>query len=146
MARYEEGGLEALEDRSHRPRRVPHQMRVDVEVRCLELRRRHMAWGPVRLRHELLKEFADTEVPSQMARYRALVRHGLIEPRSSRKRLRDYTRWERGHPMELWQMVNRTGSCGGFRSLREDGADANPQRVPSGTERAGCRHGARVAS
>jgi len=88
MARYEEGGLEALQDRSHRPKRVPHQMRVDVEVRALELRRRHMAWGPIRLRHELLKEFAQDLVPSQMAIYRALLRHGLVEPRPSRKRLR----------------------------------------------------------
>jgi transposase len=104
MARYEAGGLEALKDGSHRPKRVPHQMRVDVEVRALELRRRHMAWGPIRLRHELLKEFASDQVPSHMALYRALLRHGLVEPRPSRKRLRDYKRWERGHPMELWQL------------------------------------------
>ena len=36
--------------------------------------------------------------------YRALVRHHLIEPKNSRKRLPTYKRWERGRPNELWQM------------------------------------------
>jgi hypothetical protein len=32
------------------------------------------------------------------------VRHGLIEPKKARKRLVTFERWERGRPMELWQM------------------------------------------
>ena len=44
------------------------------------------------------------KLPSHMAVYRALVRHGLIEAKESRKRLATYKRWERGRPMELWQM------------------------------------------
>ena len=44
------------------------------------------------------------DVPSHMAIYRALVRHQLIEPKAARKRLKDYTHWERARPMELWQM------------------------------------------
>ena len=43
-------------------------------------------------------------VPSHMAIYRALVRHRLIEPKAKRRRLPTYKRWERGRPMELWQM------------------------------------------
>jgi len=43
-------------------------------------------------------------VPSHSGIYRALVRHGLIEPKQRRKRLPSYKRWERGRPMELWQM------------------------------------------
>jgi hypothetical protein len=35
--------------------------------------------------------------------YRALVRDGLVEPKSRRRR-EDYRRWERGTPMELWQL------------------------------------------
>ena len=33
-----------------------------------------------------------------------LVRHGLIEPRSRRRRRRDYIRWQRQSPMQLWQL------------------------------------------
>ena len=36
--------------------------------------------------------------------YRTLVRNGLIEPESRRRRRKDYRRWERGTPMELWQL------------------------------------------
>jgi transposase InsO family protein len=43
-------------------------------------------------------------LPSASAVYRAFLRHGLIEPKATRKKLPHYKRWERGQPMELWQM------------------------------------------
>ena len=36
--------------------------------------------------------------------YRALVRLNLIDPDARRPRDRKWKRWERGTPMELWQM------------------------------------------
>ena len=45
IRRYQEGGLEALADRSHRPVECPHQMPAEVEVRVCELRRVHPGWG-----------------------------------------------------------------------------------------------------
>jgi transposase InsO family protein len=36
--------------------------------------------------------------------YRTLVRNGLIEPKSRRRRREDYRRWERPVAMQLWQM------------------------------------------
>jgi hypothetical protein len=36
--------------------------------------------------------------------HRILRRHGLIEPRSRRRKRSDYIRWEREAPMALWQM------------------------------------------
>ena len=36
--------------------------------------------------------------------YRTLVRNGMVEPKSRRRRRKDYRRWERGTPMELWQL------------------------------------------
>jgi hypothetical protein len=102
MSRYEVGGLEALSDGSHRPKSVPHQMAAKIETTVLEMRRHHPGWGPVRLRYEL--ERADIVAPSHMAIYRALLRHGLIQPGAKRKKLPTYKRWERGRAMELWQM------------------------------------------
>ena len=55
LARYEAGGLEALADRSHRPRSCPHQMPALVEVALVELRLAHPSWGPRRLVFELAK-------------------------------------------------------------------------------------------
>jgi hypothetical protein len=43
-------------------------------------------------------------VPSEWAAYRALVRAGMIDPSLRDRRSRKWKRWERGAPMELWQM------------------------------------------
>ncbi len=103
MARYEAGGLEALGDRSHRPRTCPHQLSGELEAQVLEMRRVHPAWGPLRLQDRLRRHGVDP-LPSHMAIYRALRRHGLVDAQGDRKRLPTYKRWERGRPMELWQM------------------------------------------
>jgi len=43
-------------------------------------------------------------VPGRSGVYRALVRGGRVDPARRRRRRSDYRRWERGRPMELWQM------------------------------------------
>ena len=70
LARYEAGGLEALADRSHRPRSCPHQMPAVVEVALVELRLAHPSWGPRRLSFELGRRGMSV---SESAAYRALV-------------------------------------------------------------------------
>jgi transposase InsO family protein len=103
LARYEAGGLEALDDQSHRPKVSPNQIAPVIEARIIELRRHHPSWGPVRLRHQLSRE-QTTPLPSESSIYRALKRHALIEDQAKRKVLPTYKRWERSRPMELWQM------------------------------------------
>jgi len=103
LARYEAGGLEGLADRSHRPDSCPHQMDARVEAQVLEWRRRHPGWGPRRLVHEA-ERAGLTPLPSRSGIYRALVRAGLIEEMPRRRRDEKWRRWERGSPMELWQM------------------------------------------
>ena len=103
LARYEAEGLEGLVDRSHRPGSCPHQMPADVEAALLELRRSRPYWGPRRLVFELAKRQV-SPVPSESAAYRALVRAGMIDPHLRDRRSRKWKRWERGAPMELWQM------------------------------------------
>src|SRR5579872_1953786 len=44
LRRYEQGGIEALRDQSHRPQSCPHQMDGTVEARILELRRLYPFW------------------------------------------------------------------------------------------------------
>jgi transposase InsO family protein len=103
LARYEAEGLEGLVDRSHRPVSCPHQMPADVEARLLELRRSRPYWGPRRLVFELAKRGV-CPVLSESAAYRSLVRAAMIDPRVRDRRSRKWKRWERGAPMELWQM------------------------------------------
>ncbi|MBF6557315.1 MAG: helix-turn-helix domain-containing protein [Acidimicrobiales bacterium] len=71
VARYEQGCLPALAERSHRPRSSPLQMPAAVESRVLELRRQHSSWGQVTLRHRL-EEKGVMPPPSLSAIYRAL--------------------------------------------------------------------------
>ncbi|ORJ64121.1 IS481 family transposase [Mycobacterium simiae] len=103
LARYEAEGLDGLVDRSHRPVVCPHQMPAGVEAVVLELRRSRPYWGPRRLVFELAKRKV-SPVPSSSAVYRALLRAGLIDPSVRDRRSRKWKRWERGAPMELWQM------------------------------------------
>ncbi|PVA35873.1 IS481 family transposase [Mycobacteroides abscessus] len=103
LVRYEAEGLDGLADRSHRPVSCPHQMPAQVEATVLELRRSRPYWGPRRLVFELAKRKV-APVPSESAVYRALLRAGLIDPSLRDRRSRKWKRWERGAPMELWQM------------------------------------------
>lgn len=116
LSHYADGGLEALGDRSHRPRSCPHQMAPAVEVRLVELRGLHPGWGPDRLRYRLMREGVDP-LPSRAAIGRALARLGLVRPGRRRSPRREYRRWERGRPMELWQL----DVMGGV--LLDDGAE-----------------------
>jgi transposase InsO family protein len=98
-----DGGLANLADRPPRPRSCPHQMAAVVEARIVALREQHPGWGPTRIRYQLQREDV-VPLPGRSSVYRALIRHGLIDPRKRRRRRADYRRWERGRAMELWQM------------------------------------------
>lgn len=102
LAAYANGGLGALADRSSRPDRCPHQTSAEIEAQIVSMRRLHPAWGP-RTIHTKLARSLD-HPPSRSAIYRALVRHGLIQPKGRRRKREDYRRWERTRSMELWQM------------------------------------------
>ena len=107
LDKYEAGGLEGLVDRSHRPAGHPDQMPPVVEAAVLEARRKHPSWGPQRIAAELGRRGM---VTSKSGVYRCLLRAGLVEPDGRRRRKRDWKRWERGRPNELWQM----DTVGGF--------------------------------
>lgn len=103
LLRYEMEGITGLTERSHKPERCEHQMSSHVEVRVIELRRQNLFWGPKRIQYQLLREGIDP-LPSLSGIYRALKRANMIQPGARRERDRKFKRWERGGPMELWQM------------------------------------------
>jgi transposase InsO family protein len=103
LAKYEAGGLEGLVDGSHRPLTSPQQMPATVEAAVLEARRRHPSWGPRRIAVEVSKSGPGLAV-TESSVYRCLRRAGLVEPDGRRRRKREWKRWERGRPNELWQM------------------------------------------
>jgi transposase InsO family protein len=105
MARYRDGGLAGLADRSQRPRSSPNQASAQVEAMVCELRRAHPKWGAQRIVHELMRSPAPPEpVPSRATVHRILVRQGLVVGRARRKKRSDYVRWQRPAAMQLWQL------------------------------------------
>jgi transposase InsO family protein len=98
-----DGGLAGLGNRSSRPHGCPHQMQPTIEARIVEIRRAHPIWGADRIRYQLERD-GISPVPGRSSIYRALLRHGLVAAEQRRRRRVDYRRWERGRPMELWQM------------------------------------------
>ena len=103
LAKYEGDGLEGLGNRSRRPAHCPHQMPATVEVMVLEMRRSHLYWGARRIAYELARKHVEP-APSESAVYRCLVRAAVIDPMTRRRRRETWKRWERGAPMELWQL------------------------------------------
>jgi len=102
LRRHRQEGPSGLADRSHRVRHHPWQVPAEVEAAVCELRRAHRRWGPRRLVFEMSRRGHGTVTRSTA--YRVLVRNQLIEPRSRRRRRKDYRRWERPAPMQLWQL------------------------------------------
>ena len=102
LRRYREEGPSGLSDRSHKVFHHPWQIPAEVESAICELRRAHRRWGPKRLVFEMDRRGHGIVTRSTV--YRALVRNGLIEPRSRRRGRKDYKRWERPVPMQLWQL------------------------------------------
>lgn len=117
LARYEAEGLDGLGNRSHRPVSCPHQMPAALAALVLEMRRGRPYWGPRRIALELGRQHVHP-VPSESAVYRCLLRAGVIDPVRRHRRKEHWRRWERGRPMELWQM----DVVGGF--LLADGGTA----------------------
>src|SRR5215831_8115364 len=101
LVRYRQEGIVGLEDRSHQVHHHPWRIPAGVEELICELRRGHSKWGPRRLVFEMGRR---SHQVTRSSVYRTLVRNGLIEPKSRRRRRKDYRRWERATPMELWQL------------------------------------------
>jgi transposase InsO family protein len=105
LARYREGGLEALEPRSRRPKSIPIATPADVRRRVLELRSQLMSdgldAGPVTIGWHLERE--GLRAPSTSTIRRMLRQAGLITPEPRKRPRSSYTRFEMAQPNEMWQ-------------------------------------------
>ena len=105
LARYREGGLDALEPRSRRPRTTPIATPQDVRERVLELRQRLRAdgldAGPETIAWHLQRE--GLRAPSTSTIRRILHQAGLITPEPRKRPRSSWTRFEMAQPNEMWQ-------------------------------------------
>ena len=91
LERYDEGGREALQDRSRAPRHHPNQTLEEVEERLLELRRKRPRWGPRKLLEILRRQSPKLPLPAPSTAGDILKRNGLVTSRPSRPRPPPFT-------------------------------------------------------
>ncbi|MHB8246750.1 MAG: helix-turn-helix domain-containing protein [Acidimicrobiales bacterium] len=103
LKKYANEGSLALVDKPSKPDSCSHQMPAVVEARVVEMRRAHPDWGPRTILYFLGREGIDP-LPGRSSVYRALLRHRLIEPKTRKRKKKDYKRWEPSKARELWQM------------------------------------------
>jgi transposase InsO family protein len=105
LARYREGGLDALEPRSRRPKTTPNATPVEVRGRVVELRVQLTAdgldAGPETIRWHLERE--GLRAPSSSTIRRILHAAGLVTPEPRKRPRSSYTRFEMAQPNEMWQ-------------------------------------------
>src|SRR4051794_13226446 len=94
--RYQSGGLQALADRSKRPKSSPWQVPAEGGALVCEMRRAHPRWGPRRIRAELAKrpECLDGRwrLPHRSSIYRILVRFDQLTVRPRKRKRSEYRR------------------------------------------------------
>lgn len=101
LARYREGGEDALADRPRTPRRSPGRTPPEVEAAVLRLRDEHPAWGGRKIRAVLLREGEPAPAPATVTAI--LRRHGRLSAEPA-PRPAAVGRFEAAAPNELWQM------------------------------------------
>jgi transposase InsO family protein len=105
LVRYREGGLDALEPRSRRPKTTPIATPETVRQRVIELRGQLTAdgldAGPVTIGWHLEREGLPALSTSTIRRI--LHAAGLITPEPRKRPRSSYARFEMAQPNEMWQ-------------------------------------------
>src|SRR6267378_4129298 len=84
--RYREAGVEGLIDRSRAPLSHPQAPTEEIAERCLEVRRAHPTWGPVKVRAWLARRAPEAGWPAASSIGALFDRAGLTIKRRLRRR------------------------------------------------------------
>jgi transposase InsO family protein len=105
LARYKEGGYEALEPRSRRPKSCPSRTAPEIQQAIVDLRREltdsGLDAGAQTIAHHLKLRFVTA--PSRPTIWRILKSHGLIEPQPHKRPKSSWIRFQAELPNEMWQ-------------------------------------------
>jgi transposase InsO family protein len=105
LARYRDGGLDALEPRSRRPKTTPIAACDELRARVIELRTQLVGdgldGGPVTIAWHLERE--GLRVLSTSTIRRILHQAGLITPQPRKRPRSSYIRFQADQPNEMWQ-------------------------------------------
>jgi putative transposase len=91
VGRFQEQGVQGLEELSRVPHSSPQTMSPEVRERILALREQHPRWGPRKLRAWLTAHAGDVRWPVASSMGALLHREGLTQGRRKRKRTVRYS-------------------------------------------------------
>jgi transposase InsO family protein len=105
LARYREGGLDALQPRSRRPKTTPIATSQEVRARVIELRSQlssdGLDAGPITIAWHLQREGHTPPAPATISR---ILKHaGLSTPQPRKRPRSSYIRFQADQPNEMWQ-------------------------------------------
>ena len=105
IARFREGGYQALKPRSRKPRSCPQQVDAETQALILQLRQGLIAAGfdagARTIAHHLVP-LVD-KPPSVSTIWRILSREGLVKPQPHKRPRSSYVRFQAELPNQLWQ-------------------------------------------
>jgi len=85
IARYRDGGADALADRSHARHGQAERTPPEVEAMIVACREAHPTWGPRKLLPYLARRHPALALPAPSTAGAILDRHGLTKPRRTRR-------------------------------------------------------------
>lgn len=119
LARYREGGWEALEPRCKRPHRCPHETPIELREAIVALRHqlegKGHECGAQTIAYHLAERFE--EVPSVATIWRILRREGLVSPQPQKRPRSSLHRFCAELPNEMWQADITHWSLAGNRHV-----------------------------
>lgn len=104
LNRYDDEGLDGLDDRSRAPKNIPHKTDEQTEQLVCALREEYPNLGPKKLRAWLAREHPDADWPAPSTIGNILDRNGLIEERTTRRKTPPATDplGEADEPNRIW--------------------------------------------
>jgi transposase len=105
VARYRQGGYQALAPRSRAAHRIPHRISADVEDAIVRMRKaladEGLDAGAQTIHYHLSR--ARTDTPSVSTIWRTLRRRGFVVPQPHKRPRSSWVRFEATLPNECWQ-------------------------------------------
>ena len=104
ISRYDQYGRNGLDDLSRAPHHQAHQTDDDIVKQIIDLKHRHLDWGPVTLHDYLVREHGDRAWPVASTFGRILKDAGLVRSRGRRHRTPRHSQplQHATHPNAVW--------------------------------------------
>ena len=104
MERYEQRGLQGLEELGRAPRCHPNQTAEELRTLIVQTKLRHQLWGPKKVVDWLREHRPELKWPADSTAGEILKRAGLVKARKRRRRVAPYSEpfGECGAPNQSW--------------------------------------------